>query len=81
MRAGFQSTENGCVVILEVDAVDFIPGNHDVIHRHLFKVENIDQHIPVTSRNQAARFAHNRSEFFLRKCVLARRVCLEAKKR
>ena len=51
MPTVFELTHDCLIRRLNVDAVDFISRRHDVVHGHLFQVEDIDQHPAVAAGN------------------------------
>ena len=52
--AGAQGGEDLVHVILEINTHHLVAGHHDVFHGHRFQVEDIEQHLLVIFRDQAA---------------------------
>src|SRR5215213_997273 len=64
MRSLAQLLEQILPALVDVDAADFLPRNHDVVHRHLTEIEDGQQHLTVALWNQWAGFRHDRAQLF-----------------
>ncbi len=51
-------------IVIDVDADDFIPRDHDVFDRGILEIQNADQHLLVAPRNHGAGLGHNRAQLF-----------------
>ena len=62
--AGTQSGEDFMHVILEINAHHFVTGHHDVFHGHRFQIEDVEQHLLVVFRDQAAGLVDDCAQLF-----------------
>ena len=62
--AASELAQDGVCVVFQVDADDFVSGNHDVIDGDVLQIQDADQHVFVPGRNQCAGLVHHGSEFF-----------------
>jgi hypothetical protein len=47
------------LLVIEIDADDFIMRHHDIVDRDFFEIENADKHLPIAVRNAAACFVYD----------------------
>ena len=66
MIAGRDDLADLRIFIVEVNADDFVVRDHDVINRHLFEIENADQHLAVAAGNACAGLKDDSAEFLAR---------------
>ena len=56
--AGPQLMDDSGQVVIQVDADSLVARDHDVVDRHLFQIEDAEQHILAAAGNAQASFAH-----------------------
>ena len=66
MVAGCNDLADFSIVIVKVNADDFVVWNHDIVDRHLFEIENADQHLAVAAGNACAGFENDSPQFLAR---------------
>ena len=72
MPTVFKLAHDRLIRRFNIDAVDFIPWRHDVVHGHLLKIEDIDQHPAVTAGDHRSGFCHDSAQLFLGDRVVTR---------
>ncbi len=71
MLAGADLGQNIFQRVVQVDAQHFVAGHHDVVHRHVFKIQNRQQHGAVAVRDQGARFMYHGAQLITGQAIAA----------
>ena len=59
VRSEAQLIENVLPAFGHVDTADLLPGDHDVVHRHLAEIKDREQHLAVTGGHHRSGFGHD----------------------